>query len=323
MQKKLQHLSLGSIDSKDSLFYIASMQSSDELVESIRRYGQINPLYVQRVGRDQYRLVTGFKRYAAMCRLSCTHADCFVLSTSLSDSEVFDFVINENLTQRKFNSVEISYILVKLHETLKKDKRSIVDKYLPMLGLGASDKIYRLYYPLKDLLPVWKRALVQDSVSIELAAVVAEKGHQVQERFFSIIDHLCLSKKLQKEFWNLLNDIARLKKQAFLATLEDPAFRKMMGDVRLTPQQRAARAKSWLIQQRYPTYAAVCKRYDALIKSAKLPPALRIQASPFFADESFHIAFSVKSEAEYSRHIELLKKLADKSIIRQLFKLVQ
>ncbi len=322
IQKKLVRLPISDIIASDSPFFIPSLEPLEALILSLQKLGQLTPVYVQSF-KQSYRLVTGFKRFDALQQASMEYIDCYLFSQTVSDLALFEFVLEENRVQRDFNVIEISHILARLSETYKLPRRSIINNYLPLLGLGRREKRYQVYISLRKLPLAWKRALIEDVVSPELACKMSEAEEESRALFLDMVFILRLNKKLQKEFWHLLEDIASAKACRIDEIIQQNDFQNILHHIKLTPQQKASKAKDHLIRLRYPQYSQVQERFDGLLKKFKLPPTLRIQPSPFLSDDIFHFYFRAKTTEEYIEHLELLNHLAEEEKIDQLFELVK
>ncbi|MBD3386851.1 hypothetical protein GF407_18250 [candidate division KSB1 bacterium] len=322
IQKKFLRLPISGIIVSDSPFFIPSLEPLEALTLSLQKLGQLTPVYVQSY-KQSYRLVTGFKRLDALKQTSMEYIDCYLLSQTISDLALFEFVLEENRVQRDFNVIEISHILARLSETYKLPRRSIIDNYLPLLGLGRREKLYQVYISLRKLPLAWKRALIEDVVSPELAWKMSKAEEESRALFLDMVFILRLNKKLQKEFWHLLRDIASSKACRIGEIIQQTDFQNILHHIKLTPQQKASKVKDHLIRLRYPQYSQVQDRLDGLLKKFKLPPTVRIQPSPFLSDDIFHFYFRAKTTEEYIEHLDRLNHLAEKEKIDQLFELVK
>ena len=75
----------------------------EELTESIRRHGVIQPLSVRRVG-GSYELIAGERRLRAAQAAGLTEVPCIVMSMEDSESALVDLV--ENLQRQDLDFVE-------------------------------------------------------------------------------------------------------------------------------------------------------------------------------------------------------------------------
>jgi ParB family chromosome partitioning protein len=157
------------------------------LADSIRQKGVIQPLIVRRKpGRDVYEIVAGERRWRA-AQLAQLH-EVPVLVRELSDTEVLEIAIIENIQREDLNAIEealgfrqlmtrFGHTQEKLAEALSKS-RSHVANLLRLLTLPSEvqDMVRE-----GGLSAGHARALIGHPKAMELAAQIKAKGLSVRE----------------------------------------------------------------------------------------------------------------------------------------------
>lgn len=159
----------------------------DSLADSIRQKGVIQPLIVRRKpGRDAYEIVAGERRWRA-AQLAQLH-EVPVVVRDLSDTEVLEVAIIENIQRADLNAIEealgfrqlmtrFGHTQEKLAEALSRS-RSHVANLLRLLTLP--DDVQELVRDGK-LTAGHARALIGSPRASELAAQIVAKGLSVRE----------------------------------------------------------------------------------------------------------------------------------------------
>jgi ParB family chromosome partitioning protein len=159
----------------------------DSLADSIRQKGVIQPLIVRRKpGRDVYEIVAGERRWRA-AQLAQLH-EVPVVVRDLSDTEVLEIAIIENIQREDLNAIEealgfrqlmtrFGHTQEKLAEALSRS-RSHVANLLRLLTLPTE-----VQDMVRDgtLSAGHARALIGSPKASELAAQIAQKGLSVRE----------------------------------------------------------------------------------------------------------------------------------------------
>ena len=159
----------------------------ESLADSIRQKGVIQPLIVRRKpGRDVYEIVAGERRWRA-AQLAQLH-EVPVVVRDLSDTEVLEVAIIENIQRSDLNSIEealgfrqlmtrFGHTQEKLAEALSKS-RSHVANLLRLLTLPTE-----VQDMVRDgaLSAGHARALIGSPRAAELAAQIVSKGLSVRE----------------------------------------------------------------------------------------------------------------------------------------------
>lgn len=159
----------------------------ESLADSIRQKGVIQPLIVRRkAGRDVYEIVAGERRWRA-AQLAQLH-EVPVVVRDLTDSEVLEVAIIENIQRADLNAIEealgfrqlmtrFGHTQEKLAEALSKS-RSHVANLLRLLSLP--DDVQDM---VRDgaLSAGHARALIGHPRAVEFAAQIVAKGLSVRE----------------------------------------------------------------------------------------------------------------------------------------------
>lgn len=116
-----------------------------ELTESIREQGIIQPLTVRKLGYDKYQVISGERRLRASIAAGLTEVPCYIRVAN--DEQMLEMALIENTHREDLNAIEISISYQRLieecqltQEELSKKvgkKRSTVANYLRLLKLPA------------------------------------------------------------------------------------------------------------------------------------------------------------------------------------------
>jgi ParB family chromosome partitioning protein len=166
---------------------VFKQEELESLADSIRQKGVIQPLIVRRKpGRDAYEIVAGERRWRA-AQLAQLH-EVPVVVRDLSDSEVLEVAIIENIQREDLNAIEealgfrqlmtrFGHTQEKLAEALSKS-RSHVANLMRLLSLPTE-----VQDMVRDgsLSAGHARALIGSPKAAEIAAQIVGKGLSVRE----------------------------------------------------------------------------------------------------------------------------------------------
>ena len=118
-------------------------QAIEELAESIKTLGIIQPVTVRKLGRNQYQLVSGERRYRAAKSLNFDTIPAFVRIAN--DQETLEMALVENIQRRDLDPIEIALSYQRLIDEIQLTqnqlservgkKRSTVANYMRLLKL--------------------------------------------------------------------------------------------------------------------------------------------------------------------------------------------
>jgi hypothetical protein len=308
------------VDFSDQTFQISGPLDNEKLEESIKKIGLIQPLLVQEMPLKTFRIISGFRRYSILRAIHMNEIQVLCYRENQSELALFEVAIQDKVSQRPLNAIEISIIFDKLLKFgIQVDQ--IIGQYLPLLGMGQHQKIYDLYKPLIRLEPEWQRAVIAEKVSIEMASLMAALTPAERFWFLALINKLNLSKSRQREMWTLFTEIARIKTCTVSELAVLPQVSDIVNDEKLTCAQKTERLKDELWALRYPRYTQTKTEFSKIIKEAKCPPDLYLYPPAYFMGDQFQVSFTFKNEIEYSTRIKFLHDLVQKNIVSRLIHL--
>jgi len=304
------------IDASDELYRISVEPADDFLRTSVAAHGLFQPLLVESLEGTKYRLVNGFRRFQVVCSL---HWPVVPPPTQVS---LFERSLQERLSSAKpLNPLEIATVLFKLSRQIALSLETIVESYLPLLGLGHNRKWIDRYLPLVDLDQRCKLAAAQDRLSLDILFDLPQWSLPDRHLLLDLFQLLHLGKNQQKEMVQLLQDLCRLRSLALGDLLQQPPLPSILGSSKLTTTQKAERCKGELLRWRYPRYQATQQAFADLLKTAHLAPNLRLLPPPYFNSDEYSLSFIFKSKEEYQQQVRELQRLDETGVIEKMVKL--
>jgi ParB family chromosome partitioning protein len=157
-------------------------ESLEELVESIRQHGVLQPLLVRPCGGGQYQLIAGERRLMAAKKAGLETVPCRVLE--LEDRAMCEAALEENLKRRDLNVLEKAQAF---KEYMERFAASIDDvaKHLSMSRSSVCN-----FLRLLDLTDHVKDALLAERVSFGHARAILSLSHD---------DQIALCQRIEKE----------------------------------------------------------------------------------------------------------------------------
>lgn len=150
-----------------------------ELVESIREKGIIQPLIVRKVG-DKYELIAGERRWRAARELALAEAPAIIRQAS--DREVLELALIENLQREDLNPIEEAMAYERLHRDFALTQEDISKR------VGKSRAAVANAMRLLDLHADIQSLLKQGRLSVGHAKVLLSiKSHDEQKYLADII----------------------------------------------------------------------------------------------------------------------------------------
>ncbi|MHA4741127.1 ParB/RepB/Spo0J family partition protein [Dyadobacter sp. MSC1_007] len=155
-------------------------ESLNELADSIRVQGIIQPITVRQLSEDSYQLISGERRLQASRSLGMTSIPAYIRTAN--DQQMLEMALIENIQRENLNAIEIalSYQRLILECSLKQEE----------LGtrVGKNRTTVNNYIRLLKLPPVIQAALRDDKISMGHArALITINSDQNQLKIFNQI----------------------------------------------------------------------------------------------------------------------------------------
>jgi len=120
-------------------------EALEELSNSIRELGIIQPLSLRKIGANSYQIIAGERRYRAAIKAGLTSVPAYIRTAN--DSELTEMALIENIQREDLNAIEIALTFKKLidqynltQERLSErigKKRATIANFLRLLKLPA------------------------------------------------------------------------------------------------------------------------------------------------------------------------------------------
>jgi ParB family chromosome partitioning protein len=168
-------------------------EALQELADSIRVQGIIQPITVRQLGQDQYQLISGERRLQASRSLGMVRIPAYVRTAN--DQQMLEMALIENIQRENLNSIEIalSYQRLILECSLKQEELGV--------RVGKNRTTVNNYIRLLKLPPVIQAALRDNRISMGHArAIITINSDQIQLKIFNkIIEEGWSVRKVEEE----------------------------------------------------------------------------------------------------------------------------
>ncbi len=98
----------------------------EELAQSIRSNGVIQPLLVRKISSEKYQLVAGERRWRAAQRANLQKVPCVV--KEIPEDKMLELALIENIQRQELNAIEEAYAYKRLIETLEITQEALAQR---------------------------------------------------------------------------------------------------------------------------------------------------------------------------------------------------
>ena len=184
----------------------------EELSESIKKSGVLQPIIVQQVGNESYQLIAGERRLRASKSAGLKTIPCLVKDVSDKDAAVLGLV--ENVQRSQLNTIEEALGYKSLKETYGLSAKEIG------LLVGKSRPFIANLLRISNLSNAVQDALKNDRVSFGQARPLIVLDHNLQDKLLSEIIRTSMNSRQVEEKVSELNGKSSISEEVIHAKSE-------------------------------------------------------------------------------------------------------
>lgn len=134
----------------DQPFELYTGERKQNMLESIREYGILNPILVRELDTGEYQILSGHNRWTCACELGFAEVPVIILR-DISDDEALMLVLDSNIQQRGISDMPISKqariyamdVAVNKRQGRRSDIINEIESNLKILNNKTSDTLYQ------------------------------------------------------------------------------------------------------------------------------------------------------------------------------------
>lgn len=312
MLPDIQSLPLASIDREDVTYRISTSSDPDGLIPTMQRIGVLHPPILI-PHKKRFRIVSGFARIAAACRLNWTEITGRILPGETSFRTCAEFAVVDNCACPPLNPVEQGRCLILLARS-DHDISELVDR-ANALGLKVNTKMADTLLKVPRMHSVLQEGLINQSISLPVAVRIHDMadGNAIEE-LGGLLLELNLSLNRQREVIDWIEAISRQEDKSIQAVVDETDLIKLRHDNRIDSRQKSARIRQYLKKRRYPSIVRAEQRYHQYRRQANLPKDMELIPPPYFEGDTYclRITFKTLEDLETAhRNIQILARSKD------------
>ncbi len=156
-------------------------EAIEELAESIKRLGVIQPITVRQTEDGKFQIISGERRYRASLKAGLKNIPAYV--RIVNDAELLEMALVENIQREELGALEIAFTLQRLIEELGLTQEALSQ------SVGKRRSTVANYLRLLSLSPAVQQALQNEAISMGHAKVIAgfENEEQQEELLGKIV----------------------------------------------------------------------------------------------------------------------------------------
>jgi ParB-like chromosome segregation protein Spo0J len=262
---------------------------------------------VRPLKNGRWQPVTGWRRLKAAVNLGWPTIPALVLDSGTPEVQLLLLYLHDNAFSRPFSPMEQVLLASRLQAHW--DRRALVTKGLPLLGLPPAPAYLERLLAAASLEPPWLELVAAERLTLTAAARLAAWDAAARLAALPFLSTLPFSQSKQEEFLAGVEILARREGVSCADILRRKELKEDLEEEILTPQERGEAVRRRLHEWVSPRFAAARKNFAAGLDRLGLKhhPRLRLKEPPAFEGPDFELSVKFTDHRELR---ELLRELA-------------
>lgn len=315
MQFNSENVELDAIHSDNHFFRITTAKSADDLSQSIRDIGLINPPVLIRHG-SAYIIVSGFRRIKAVSILGEKTVTARIVESQQHSLCCAKIAISDNSFQRPLNLIEQARAIQILSTFYNSsDDLASAAKELSLPGnISIIEKLKRVSKLDEEI----KEYILADTLSFSTALLLEDSNETHRIAIARVLNDLKLSLNKQREMVTLLHEISHRDRINVPEILEEKSFKEIMAHQDLDRNQKADKIRMLLKKRRFPAITNAESDFSACIKKLDLDHSTKLIPPKFFEGSAYTLSFLFNSHEELENCRLKLQKIIQHPEIKKI-----
>lgn len=296
---------------------IRSHDCQMELTHSIKRYGLLAPIIVQKTKKGNIFIVHGANRFLACHSIGWSTISSRVIPPSMQDQKTYLLSLSLFLSHKKPNSMEQAKIMRKLLSFFPEKK--IIRDYLPLLGLPQNEKAFSKIFRLADLEEAIAQDLVEKKINPELALRLLKLSSPERLQTHRFLRQLPFTTSQQFEVLENLQEISLRDHIPVQKILSDQLILHILAQDQ-DQRQKALAVRIYLRKKRYPRLTTLEHEFAQEKKNLRLPEHLELYPPAHFEHGNYKFELKFADFSEFEQKLSFLNKLAKNNMFQTIIK---
>jgi len=315
MRFNIQQVALDAICLDDFFFRITTDKPINELVQSIRDIGLINPpLLIQ--NENTYIIVSGFRRIKAVSLTGEKKIAAQIVNSPKHSLDCAKIAISDNSFQRSLNLIEQARAiqLLSLFLNSRDDLTSAAKALLLPWNFSIMDKLRRILAFDEEI----QQYVLEDTVSLSIALMLEKYREDGRTRIARLFNNLKLSLNKQREMITLIDEISCRDRMDVLEILEDKFFKEIIVNQDLDRNRKANKIRMALKKLRFPEITKAESDFFTCLRELNLDQSTKLIPPEFFEGSTYELNFLFSNFEELKICREKLQKIIQHPEIKKI-----
>ncbi|MFA5879679.1 MAG: ParB/RepB/Spo0J family partition protein [Candidatus Margulisiibacteriota bacterium] len=296
-------------------FFVNNFPEADiAFLNSLDALGQVEPILIYQ-GDKKY-LLDGVKRVIFAKGQNQEEVPALIINTDSNlDLIIFiftkskDWVLNSAINKIRF---------IGLAQTLKIEKKTIVEQLFPLIGFEPYHKLFDQCLAIFNLNEACQKFCFAKSLSFKQCLILSSYDASVIEQILIWQDMLNLSLSITFEFLDSVNDILKRDNILIQNLSNYLGLNNIFQDQILEKTEKAAFLRRLIQEKRSPTLYPLVKEIENLVNSLKFSPKVQIIWDKTLEKKELAVSFKIEENTDLSEIGKIFKDQKNQDKIKTI-----
>jgi ParB/Sulfiredoxin domain len=291
------------------------------LKDSIEEIGVIHPVTLMK-SADRYQIICGHRRVKYCKMLGLSEIPARVTDTNLDPQTRLTLNLMENRSHRSYSDIEKGRIIDKLVRAGVSGEM-IIRKYMPIMGLERSKKLYLEFSRVQGLETGLQNLLHELNVPLRIFSPLLEWSDPCRESAQNLFSTIRPGINKWRELLELAEEIARIENKLPGDILGREDIQSLLFQSDLQTHEKYDQIVKALTPWRYPMLNDLRKKIAGELDQLPLGPRTKIRIQESFESEEIKIEIKSRDQKSLVHEVEQLASAARSVAMGELLRILK
>ncbi len=300
---------------------ISNPNIPDSLKDSIEAIGVIHPVVLMKWA-DRWKIICGHRRINLCKTLGIADIPARVTESDLDEETLLDFNLTENRSHRSYSDVEKGRIIDKLL-CAGVSGEIIIRKYMPILGLQRSKKLYQEFSRVPCLQTGLQHLLHELNVPLRIFSPLLQWSAPCREAAETVFSSVRPGINKWRELLELAEEIARIENKSPGDIFRREEIQSIIAQNGIETHEKYDQIMQTMTPWRYPVLTELRKKIARAQDQLSLGPRTKIRIQESFETEEIKIEIKGRDQKSLVDEVEKLANATRSPAMEELMRILR
>jgi hypothetical protein len=293
----------------------------DFLIDSIEAIGVIHPVVLMK-SADGYKIICGHRRLKICQTLGLADIPARVADSDLDAETLLALNLLENNSHRSYSDIEKGRIINKL-ASAGLSGENIIQKYMPIMGLERSKKLYQEFSRIDCLQTGLQNLLHALNVPLRIFSPLLHWSEPCRDAAYKLFSEVRPGINKWRELLELADEVARIENKIPGEIFRREEIQSILTQSNLQAYEKYDQISQIMMTWRYPVLTDLRKKIARAQDQLSLGPRTKIRIQESFETEEIKIEIKGRDQKSLVDEVEQLTNATKSDAMGELLRILR